>query len=78
MSQGRVEDNSAFKPSGANWLSCVVASVHSCLFNGFSLLDTVFKQVSPFGPVFLQIYLEKDFSFPILICFSYFGERDNI
>jgi hypothetical protein len=40
-----------------NILSCPGESVGSCLFDNFSLLDIVFKQVSPFGPVFLHIYL---------------------
>lgn len=55
--QGQGEDNSALEPSNTQCFCCSVESGDSCLFDDFSSLDNVFKQVSSFGPVFLQIYL---------------------
>lgn len=55
-SEGR-EDNPALEPGDTECFCYSVESGDSCLFDDFSSLDIVFKQVSPFGPVFLQIYL---------------------
>lgn len=55
--QGQGEDNSALEPSATECFFCSVESGDSCLFDDFSSLDIVFKQVSLFGPVFPQIYL---------------------
>lgn len=55
--QGQGEDNSASEPSDTQCFGCSVESRDSCLFDDFSSLDNVFKQVSSFGPVFLQNYL---------------------
>lgn len=49
--------SSAVKFNATECLSCPGKSVDSCLFDNFSLLDVVFKQVSPSGSVFLHIYL---------------------
>lgn len=55
--QGQGKGNSALVPSDTEHFFCSVKSGDSCLFDDFSSLDIVFKQVSLFGPVFLQIYL---------------------
>lgn len=55
--QGQGEDDSASEPGDTECFCRSVESEDSCLFDNFSSLDIVFKQVSPFGPVFLQIYL---------------------
>ena len=57
VSKGRGENNCALEPRNMECFCCTVKSGASCLFDNFSSLDHVFKQVSPFGAVFLQIYL---------------------